>query len=110
MPQNYEILGQAAPVAATDTTLYTVPVSTQVVVSKLMIVNRDAIATTARAWVRKNGEATADKQIVVPDVVVAGNNGFPTLEGVTLSAGDILMVKAGSSFLSFNLFGLRITP
>lgn len=110
MPQNYEILGQAAPAAATDTTLYTVPVNTQMVVSKLMIVNRDPIATTARVWVRKNGEATADKQTVVPDVVVTGNNGFPVLEGVTLSAGDIVMVKAGTSFLSFNLFGLRITP
>lgn len=110
MPQNYEILGQSAPLAATDTVLYTVPANTQIMVSKLTIANRDPVATTARVWLRKNGEATADKQTVVPDAVVKGNDGFPVLEGATLSGGDIVMVRAGTSYLSFNLFGLRITP
>ncbi len=109
MPQNYEILAQAAPAAATDTALYTVPANTEVIVSKLTIANRDPVVTTALVWLRKNGEPTADKQVVVPAAKVPGNDGFPVLEGATLSAGDIVMVKAGTSFLSFNLFGARIT-
>ena len=110
MPQNYGILAQAAPAAATDTILYTVPANTQIIVSFIQIANNDATITPAKIWARKAGEAYSLKQNLIPSPNVPGNDAIPVLHGATLGAGDIVMVWAGTSFVSFTMFGVRITP
>lgn len=108
MPTNYKILGQVAPVAATLTPLYTVPANTQVIESSLMICNRD-IATTYRVTVHKAGAALDVKQYIAYDITAPEKDTVPLPGGLTLGPGDVVNVYAGTSFLSFNLFGAELT-
>jgi hypothetical protein len=48
MPNTYKILGQAAPAATTETTLYSVPAATQAVISTITVANRTASSVTFR--------------------------------------------------------------
>ena len=59
MATNYKVLGQSAPSATTDTTLYTVPASTQAVVSTVSVCNRGSAAATFRIAVRPDGASIA---------------------------------------------------
>jgi len=46
MANAYKVLGQVAPAATTDTTLYTVPAATEAVISTIVVANRSATART----------------------------------------------------------------
>ena len=108
MPTVHKVLGQSAPAAATATALYTVPASTQAVCSTLAICNRD-IATTYRVSVRPAGAAQAVKHYLVYDAVIAANDSILLTLGITLAATDVVTVYAGTSALSFSLFGAEIS-
>jgi hypothetical protein len=104
-----KILGQLAPSADTETDLYTVPAGTYVVSSTMVIANNAATAGTVIVWARAAGAATEQKQIIVPTVPVAGNDGTTLTIGITLGAGDILTVSASTADFSVNFFGLEIS-
>ncbi len=108
MPTTHKVLGQSAPAAATATTLYTVPAATQVVCSTLAICNRD-IATTYRVSVRPAGAAQDVKHYIAYDAVIAANDTILLTLGITLATTDVVTVYAGTSALSFSLFGAEIT-
>lgn len=105
----YKVLGQSAPAATTDTTLYTVPASTEAVISTLVIANRDSSAATYRVAIRPDGDALADLHYVAFDVVVGGGDSTTLTLGITLAATDVVTVRASTADLSFNLFGSEIT-
>jgi hypothetical protein len=108
MATTYEVLGQSAPSAATDTALYTVPSATSAVVSTLSVCNR-GVSTTFRVAVRPAGATIADQHYIVYDNYVnAGDAVFLTL-GITLAATDVVTVRAGTADMSFSLFGSEIT-
>lgn len=108
MATTYKVLGQEAPAATTDTTLYTVPSSTNTVVSTLSVANR-GITTTFRVAVRPNGASISNEHYIVYDATIAaGDSIFLTL-GITLEATDIVSIYAGTANLSFGLFGSEIT-
>lgn len=104
-----KVLAQLAPSATTLTTLYTVPGSTSVVSSSLVICNRGVTYTTFRISVAVAGGADNIKQYLYYDVAIPANDTFIATIGTTLAATDLIRVYAGNANLSFNLFGVEVT-
>ena len=105
----YKVLGQSAPAATTDTNLYTVPSSTNTVLSTVVVANRNSAATTFRVAVRPAGATIANQHYLAFDVPIAGNDSTTLTLGITMEATDVLTVRAGSANLSFNAFGSEIS-
>lgn len=108
MATTYKVLGQVNPSATTATTLYTVPASTQTVVSTISVCNQAGTAATFRIAVRPAGAAlAAEHYIVYGATVPASDSTFFTL-GIALAATDVITVYASSANLSFNAYGSEI--
>ena len=108
MPTTYKVLGQVAPSATTATTLYTVPASTQTVVSTIAVSNQAGSAGTYRIAIRPAGETLAAKHYIAYDSAITANNSTMITIGVTLGATDVITVYASSASMSFNAFGSEI--
>jgi len=104
----YKILGQNAPLATTETDLYTVPAATETIVSTIAVANRANTSSTFRISVSSNGAATANKDYLAYDTVIDGNSILTLTIGITLDATDKIRVYASSANLSFNAFGSEI--
>jgi hypothetical protein len=104
-----KVLGQSAPAAATLTTLYTVPSSTQAVSSTHVICNRSATATTIRVAVRPAGAGISNEHYLYYDLNIPGNETFVATIGIALETTDVVSVYATLATVSFNLFGQEIT-
>lgn len=100
-----KVLGQVAPLATTETLLYTVPASTGTVISTLTVCNRNATAATFRVSVAVGGGATANKDYIYYDLTIGGNDTFAATFGITLAATDKVQVYASTANLSFSAFG-----
>lgn len=109
MPTVYKVLGQSAPSATTATTLYTVPSSTEAVISTIVVANRAATSATYRLSIRPNGATLANQHYIAYDVTVGASDSTTITLGITLDAADVLEVYASSANLSFNAFGSEIT-
>ena len=109
MPVTIKILGQSAPLAATLTTIYTVPAVTSAVCSSLVICNRSSVSTSFRIAVRLAGAAIADQHYNYYDVIISGNDTFIATIGITLATTDVISVYATLATLSFNLYGQEST-
>jgi hypothetical protein len=109
MANAYKVLGQVAPSATTATTAYTVPSSTEAVISTIVIANRAASAGTYRIAVRPNGATLANEHYLAYDVAIAANDSTALTLGITIDASDVVTVYASSANMSFNLFGSEIT-
>jgi hypothetical protein len=110
MPTNYKVLGQVAPSATTDTTLYTVPSTTETVISTVVVANRSATAATYRVAIRPNGATIANQHYIAFDVSVSGNDSTTLTLGLTMDAADVVTVRSSTADLSFSAFGSEITP
>ena len=108
MPNVYKVLGQVAPTATTNTTLYTVPASTSAVCSTLSICNR-GVSTLVRVAVRPAGAALANQHYIAYDVPVNQYDSVFLTIGATLAATDVVTVYANTSDVSFSLFGSEIS-
>lgn len=108
MATTYKVLGQVAPSATTATTAYTVPSSTQAVVSTIAVCNRGATSATYRIAIRPNGAALANEHYIAYDATVTANNSTMITVGVTIDASDVVTVYASNTNLSFNVFGSEI--
>lgn len=109
MTEEYKVLGQSAPIAATSTTLYSVPASTEAVTSTIVVANRSATATSFRISVALSASALTDKQYLYYDVPIEGNDTFAATIGITLATTDVVRVYATLATLSFSLFGTEVT-
>ena len=109
MATTYKVLGQVNPSATTATTLYTVPASTQTIVSTLTVTNQTATAGTYRIAVRVAGAALAAAQYLAYDVSLPGNATDTLTLGVTLGATDVITVYASAATFSFNAFGSELS-
>lgn len=108
MATTYKVLGQSAPAATTATTLYTVPSSTQTIVSTLTICNRGASSATYRVAVRPNGDSLANQHYLAYDTTIEPNNTIALTLGMTLDAADIITIYSSNTDLSFTAFGSEI--
>lgn len=109
MATTYKVLGQSNPAATTATTLYTVPASTQAVVSTIVIANLAATSATFRIACRVAGAALANSQYIAYDVSVGANDSTALTLGVTLGAADVITVYASTANLTFTAFGSEIS-
>lgn len=107
MATTYKVLGQSAPSATTNTTLYTVPSATSVVASTLVVCNR-GMSTLFRVAVRPAGATLANEHYLIYDNYVNQYDSVFLTLGITLAATDVVTVYAGAATLSFSLFGSEI--
>jgi hypothetical protein len=106
--QTYKVLGQLAPAATTETDLYTVPASTQTVISTIHVTNRSTSDATFRLSISVAGAATATKDYISYDVTCAANGFVSYTIGITLGAADKVRVYASSANLSFAAYGSEL--
>jgi hypothetical protein len=109
MPTNYKVLGQVAPGATTDTTLYTVPTATESVISTIIVANRATSAATYRIAIRPNAATLANQHYIAFDVTVGAGDSTTLTLGLTLDAADVITVRGSTADLSFSAFGSEIT-
>lgn len=109
MTEALKVLGQVATAATTDTTLYTVPASTEAVLSSLVAANRSATPAVIRVAVRPNGEAIANKHYIAYDLALAANAVEAFKLGITLDAADVVTVRASTADVSWSAFGSEIS-
>lgn len=108
MATRYKVLGQVAPDATTDTTLYTVPAGKDAIISTLVVANRSASGRTYRVAVRPGGASLANEHYVAYDVAVGAGDSTTLTLGITLTATDVMAVYASTADLSFSAFGSEI--
>ena len=108
MATTYKVLGQSNPSATTATTLYTVPASTNTVVSTISICNQAASSASYRIAVRPAGATLAAQHYLAYDIAIAANDTTALTLGITLATTDVVTVYASSATLSFSAFGSEI--
>jgi hypothetical protein len=109
MATTYKVLGQVAPSATTNTTLYTVPSATEAVISTIVVANRSDSAAGYRIAVRPAGETLADKHYLAYNVAVGARDSTTLTLGITLAATDVITIYSSTADTSFNVFGSEIT-
>lgn len=98
------ILGQSAPAATTNTTVYTVPASTMAVVN-ISVVNRGGSAATVKLALSASGTPSDDEWIEFNTSIASTS----VLErtGVVLQATKNVVVHASSADTSISVYGLE---
>ena len=111
MASSYKVLGQLDLTSSSLTDLYTVPASTETVISTIVIANRASAGDTFRLALRTDGDAISDKHYLAYDVPVGANDSTTLTLGVAMQATDVLSVGAAgtASELSVNAFGAEVT-
>ena len=109
MAEIFKVLGQVDPLAATLTTLYTVPGARSAVVSTISVCNRSATPTKFRIAVRPAGAAIDPKHYVAYDAELLANEVWGFTLGIKLATTDVISVYAQDATISFNAFGQEIS-
>ena len=109
MPTTYKVLGQSIPAATTATTLYTVPASTQTVVSSISICNQVSSSATFRIAIRVAAATLATSQYIAYDVTVGAADTTVLTLGLTLGATDVITIYSSTATVSFAAFGSEIS-
>lgn len=109
MATTYKVLGQSAPTTTSNADLYTVPATTQTVVSTISVTNDTATAATFRIYIRVNGAAASATNAFYFDAPLAGNSTILITAGLTLGAADVITVQSGTAnALTFQAFGSEV--
>jgi hypothetical protein len=108
MATTYKILGQSAPSATTNTTVYTVGAGKSAVISTISVCNRGATSSTYRIAISATGTPANSEYIVYDATVLANDTVFITI-GPTMEATKNVVVYASSANLSFGIFGSEIS-
>lgn len=112
MPTIYKVLGQEAPAADVDTTLYTSPASTQTVISTITVCNfgeADAPPAEFRIAVRPAGAVLANKHYVYHHAALAEGATVAITIGITLAATDVVTIRTDTATLAFNAYGTQVS-
>ncbi len=99
------ILGQAAPSASTDTSVYTVPASTLSVVNINVLNRSGANPVDVRIALAAAGTPTSSEYIEY-DVTVPAK-GVVERTGIALQAGKIVVVQCSTGDTTVNVYGLE---
>lgn len=89
--------------------LYTVPESRAAVASSIVISNIGTTAATYRIAVVKYGETISHKSMIAFDHPIIQTSNETMTIGVSLAAGDRVMVQSDTDKLQFQLFGSELT-
>ena len=108
MATTYKVLAQSAPLATTNTDVYTVGATKQTIISTVTICNRSASDATYRIAVRPDGDTLANEHYLAYDATVPANDTIALTLGLTMDAADVVTVYGSSADLSFGVFGQEI--
>jgi len=101
-----KILGQNKPAASTDATLYTVPASTDTVVSTITVAETGGATATFRICVdASGGTTTAAGKAIAWNVALAANQTLTFTLGITLAAAATVVIQASTANVTFTAFG-----
>lgn len=109
MPTSYKVLGQSNPAATTATTLYTVPASTDTVISSISIANLASSSATYRIAVRPAGATLANVHYLAYDITVGAADTTILTVGITLDTTDVITVYGSTANLVFHAYGSEIS-
>ena len=98
------ILGQSAPSATTNTTVYTVPAATTSVVN-VNVLNRGSGAATVRIALAASGTPT-DSEYIEYEATIPPK-GVLERTGIALDAGKLVVVYTSTGDTSVNVYGLE---
>lgn len=110
MADVYKCLGQIASVAATVTTLYTVPASTGAIISSLIICNRDSVEHSAYVYASHGAPGPNARELILSEARIPPNGFKIVTAGICLTAADRLSALSDSALLSLNVFGVEQNP
>jgi hypothetical protein len=105
----YKVLGQSAPLATTETNVYTVPSATEAVISTMIVCNRGATQATYRIAFRPDGAAIANTHYIAYDAIVPAYDSIALTFGITLGSTDVVTVYASNANTTFSIFGSEIS-
>lgn len=109
MATNYKILGQTEPGTTANADLYTVPASTEAIVSTILIANTSGVDTTFRIFVRENGATASTGNAIAYDTAITANSQVAFTLGLTLSDTDVITVQSATgAALTFQAFGSEL--
>lgn len=97
------ILGQSAPTAATNTTVYTVP-SAKVATFSINVVNRNGTTATVRIAISATGTPSASEWIEY-GAGVLGSGGILERTGIVAQAAKNVVVYSDVANTSFTIYG-----
>jgi hypothetical protein len=111
MPTSYKRLGATTVSANTDTELYTVPASTNVIVSSITVCHTGSTSAVFRiAHIDTGGiVAVATEDYIAFDIPIGGNKSTTFNLGLSMGAGETLMVRSDDASVVFNCTGVEIT-
>lgn len=110
MATTYKILGQQAPADTSNTVLYTVPASTQAIVSTITVTNTTGTDTSFRLFVVPNAAAAGVGNAIAYDPTLSAGSFISFTLGLTLGAGDRIFVRSGTgSAVTFQAFGSELS-
>ena len=101
----FKILGQAAPTANTNTTVYTVASGKFAVLSTVVICKRGSLAATYRLAVVPSGESLGAQHYIAYDAVLPAYSSDYHRGGFTAAAGDSLIIRCSTADYSISVFG-----
>ena len=108
----YKILGQIQPGANVLTTIYTVPASTNTVVTTITVCNQSANAVSVNVAANVSGSAVTTKNFIVSSYALGAAETLVLEPRISLNVGSILSANItganASSNISINAFGVEI--
>jgi hypothetical protein len=96
------ILGQAAPAAATNTVVYTVPAAT-VTDATISIVNTTALSISTRLAIASSGTPTISEYVEY-DVIIPAS-GILERSGIVMNATEAVVVFGSAAGLAVSVYG-----
>ena len=110
MATTYKILGQSEPADTSNADLYTVPASTEAIISTLVVSNSTAGELAFRIFIREGGAAAGTENAIAYDTILAANSQAAFTLGLTLSATDVITVRSSTGgALAFSAFGSELS-
>lgn len=106
---SYKVLGQSNPTASTDTDVYTVPATTETVLSTITVCNLDTANATVSLAVRPAGATITNQHYFVKDATITGNETYGLTFGITMATTDVLTVNASTANVAVSVFGTEIS-
>ena len=107
MATSYKVLAQQATTTAL-VSMYTVPASTETIISSIVVANTSASDRTYRITIQPNNATLAQKHYIAYDVTSKANTTTAYTLGITLDATDQVYILGSSTDLSISLFGSEI--
>ncbi len=109
MATTRKILGQHIPAATATELMYTVPASTQTVISSIVCCNTSSAADVFSIAVVPSGGSVTPETIIYYSLPLGYPETFTATIGITMNSGDMIYVYSLSGGISFSAFGQEIT-